>query len=311
MTHVSFVIPAYREAWNIAFISHAIRDVMKSLERQYTYEIIFINDGSPDTTWQEIEKQSWESDHVRGINLSRNFGKEIALTAGLECARGDLAITLDADGQHPPEKIPDFLKEWEKWSKIVYNRRPITHGASRIKRISSRLFYVLFNTISDFKLEPGTTDYRLIDRQVIDAFLQFHEKNRFYRWLIDWLGFDKTCLIFDADPRRSGKASYHYGKLLKLAINNLTSFSLFPLKLVGYTGLLVTFSSLIILFIQFLDKIHVLDFWFSNIGIIVVLNTIMIGIVLMSLGLIGLYIANIHEEVIGRPLYIIKEKINF
>ena len=164
--------------------------------------------------------------------------------------------------------------------------------------------------MSEFKLEPGTTDYRLLDRSVVDAYLRFREKNRMYRGLVDWLGFKKIALVFNANKRANGEASYSYRKLFSLAVDNLTSFSFFPLKFVGYMGLMITALGSVILFLQIIDKVGLLHLNFSNLSIVIVINTIMIGVVLMSLGLIGLYVANIHEEVIGRPLYIVRKKRN-
>lgn len=307
---LSIVIPAYREEKNISYIYSELVPVLSILE-WYDYEIIFVNDGSPDKTWQEIERLCESETRVKWVNLSRNFGKELAITAWLEHTQGDAVITLDADGQHPVEKIPDFIHEWNEGHEIVYNRRPEIHGASWLKKWTSKMFYRMFNAISEFKIEPRTTDYRLLDRAVVDAYLRFSEKNRMYRWLVDWLGFSKKALVFDAKDRMHGEASYTYKMLFRLALHSLTSFSFFPLKLVGYMGFLIVVAGGITLFFQFIDKLGITSFGFSNIGIVIVINTIMVGIVLMSLGLIGIYIANIHEEVIGRPLYIVKKKRNF
>jgi polyisoprenyl-phosphate glycosyltransferase len=306
---ISIVIPAYREERNISYIYGELVPVLSSLQG-YDYEIIFVNDGSPDRTWQEIEHLCESDTRVKWVHLSRNFGKELAITAGLEHAVWDIIITIDADGQHPATRIPEFITAWEAWHEIVYNKRPDTNGASWIKKATSKLFYSAFNAISEFHIEPGTTDYRLLDRAVVDAYLRFSEKNRMYRWLIDWLWFSRKALIFDAESRVHGDASYDYRMLFRLALHSLTSFSSFPLKLVGYMGFLIVFIGGITLFFQFIDKIGITHFWFSNIGIVIVINTIMVGVVLMSLGLIGIYIANIHEEVIGRPLYIVKKKRN-
>lgn len=310
LKRISIVIPAYREERNISYIYGELMPILTSLVG-YDFEIVFVNDGSPDHTWHEIEKVCATDERAKGINLSRNFGKELAITAGLEHARGDAVITIDADGQHPVEKIPEFVREWESGYEIVYNRRPEIKGASWWKKVSSRLFYQMFNKISEFKLEPRTTDYRLLDRQVVDAYLRFSEKNRMYRGLVDWLGFSKKVLIFDAKSRIHGEASYTYKMLFRLAVHSLTSFSFFPLKLVGYLGLLMSIISTILLTVVIVDKFTVDKFGFSNIAAILLANTILIGVVLMSLGLIGLYIANIHEEVIGRPLYVVKKKLNF
>ncbi len=313
MSHelLSVVIPAYQEEKNISYIYSELLPVLHSVHEKYHYEIIFVDDGSPDATWKEIEKLCEGDVHVRGVRLSRNFGKELAITAGLEYAKWDAVITLDADGQHPVDRIPEFLHEWKSGYEIVYNKRPESHGASWLKKWTSKMFYRMFNAISEFKIEPRTTDYRLLDRAVIDAYLRFSEKNRMYRGLVDWLGFSKKALVFDAKNRIHGEATYTYKMLFRLALHSLTSFSFFPLKLVGYMGFLIVFFGCITLFFQFIDKFGITHFGFSNIGIVIVINTIMVWVVLMSLGLIGIYIANIHEEVIGRPLYIVKKKKNF
>lgn len=307
---ISIVLPSYREEENISYIYGELLPILQNLEN-YEYEITFVNDGSPDRTWEEIEKICAQDARVKGVNLSRNFGKELAITAGLEHSHGDAVITLDADGQHPVEKIPEFIREWESGYDIVYNRRPQTRNATWIKKKSSDWFYAIFNKISEFKLESGTTDYRLLDRPVVEAYLRFSEKNRMYRGLVDWLGFSKKVLIFDAKDRAHGQATYSAKMLIRLAIHSLTSFSFFPLKLVGWLGFFMTIVSSGLLMFVLIDKFTIDKFAFSNIAAMLLANTALIGIVLMSLGLIGLYIANIHEEVIGRPLYVVKDKRNF
>jgi glycosyltransferase involved in cell wall biosynthesis len=307
---ISFVIPAFNEQKNIPLLYDELLLIIEKLDAIYEYEIVFVNDGSTDRTWEMIENLCSKSTKVRWIDLSRNFGKELAITAGLESAIWDAIVTLDADRQHPVEKIPLFLEKWEQGFEIVYNRRPENPGASLMKKVSSRIFYSIFNKISEFKLEPWTTDYRLLDRNVVNAYLRFSEKNRIYRGLIDWLGFSRCVLVFDARAREHGEASYGYSMLFRLALHSLTSFSFFPLKLVGYLGLLVTaISSILAIFVIF-DKLISQLYAFSNIVLIVILNTWIMGITLMALGFIALYIANIHEEVIGRPLYIVRKKLN-
>lgn len=307
---ISLVIPAYREEKNISLLFTEIQKTLLNITK-YDFEIIFVNDWSPDSTWFEIEKLCILDERVKGVNLSRNFGKEISLTAGIEHALWDAVITLDWDGQHPVEKIPDFISAWEQWFAIVYNKRPKTEGASFAKKYSSKIFYKIFNTISEFKFEDRTTDYRLLDRKVVDYFLKFSERNRLYRGIIDWLGFDKKALVFDAQTRLDdGDSSYSYKKLWNLAVNSLTSFSIFPLKLVWYFWVFMTiFSSILFLFVL-IDKFTIDKFSFSNIAALLLINMTLVGIVLMALGLIALYIARIHEEVQGRPMYIIKEKKN-
>mgnify|MGYP002348731711 FL=1 len=307
---ISIVLPCYGEEKNIYNTYTSLLDVLKTIKK-YDFEIIFVNDGSPLNDWFEIAKLAAKDKIVKGVNLSRNFGKEIAITAGIELSRGDAIITLDADGQHPVEKIPDFIHAWEEWYDIVYNKRPNIKWASFIKTFSSKIFYYFFNKISDFKLEPSTTDYRLLDRKVVDVFVSFKEKNRIYRGLVDWIGFNKKALIFDALPNKEWrKASYNFFKLLKLAMDSVTSFSLLPLKIVWYMWILISIWSYLLFIFMLIDRNFGNKLHFSNIAFAVVINTLLIWIVLVSLGLIALYIANIHEEVLNRPLYIVKEKIN-
>lgn len=320
---VSIVIPAYNEQENIFFIYEELYKVInnlgskeylqeKKLEFNYDYEIIFVNDWSKDKTWENIVNICTKDNKVKGITFSRNFWKEIAMTAWLELSKWDVVITLDCDGQHPVEKLPVFLYNWEQWYDIVFNKRPKIDGASFLKKISSKAFYFLFNSISDFKLEAGTTDYRLLDRKVVDTFLKLEEKNRIYRWLIDWLWYNKIWLEFNAKARVNWQwATYNYFKLIKLALDSITSFSLFPLKVVWYLWFFITIISWWLLFLMFVDKVTKMGLNFTNLAIVTVINTFLIGIVLMSLWMIALYIANIHDEVRKRPLYIIKDKVNF
>lgn len=308
---ISIVLPAYNEENYINNIYTEIQNTIKDLTKLYNFEIIFVNDWSKDNTWSEIVKICQKDDWVVWINFSRNFWKEIALTAWVEKSSWDAVITMDVDWQHPVSKLGDFIAKWEEWYEIVYNVRPKIKWASFIKRLSSRIFYKVFNNISDVKMEPWTTDYRLLDKKVVEIFLSFTERNRLYRWIVDMIGFNKYCLIFDALPNPTWrKPSYNYLKLYHLAINSLTSFSIFPLKLVWYMWLMITTTSSFIFIVMLIDKMWVLHLGFTNLALVVVLNTILIWIVLMSLWLIALYIARIHEEVIWRPLYIIKDKIN-
>ncbi len=234
------------------------------------------------------------------------------MTAGIEASNGDAVITLDVDGQHPVEKIPLFLAERENGYDIVYNKRPEIKGASWIKRVTSKLFYRFFNAISSFQLESQTTDYRLLDRKVVNVFLTFKEKNRMYRGLIDLLGFEKKALIFNALPNPEGRqASYSYQKLFKLALDSITSFSVWPLKLVAIVGMLITFFAFFGILFILCHYFFFANAWgFTNLGLFTLVNTFFIGIMMMSLGLIAIYIANIHEEVQDRPLYIAKGTIN-
>ncbi len=307
---ISLVIPAYKEWASLAQFFSELNQELAKLST-YDFEIIFVNDGSTDNTWEEIVKITNDNSFVRWLDLSRNFGKEVALTAWLETAKGEAVITLDADWQHPVTKLVDFLAEREQWYHIVYNQRPTIAWASFFKKVSSTLFYKFFNAISDFKLEPGTTDYRLLDRVVVDQYLKFWERNRLYRWLIDRMWYTKKALVFDAQERIGEDwASYTFSKLMRLAMDSVTSFSIFPLKLVWYLGLMVMIIAVVMIMYMWIDIIFMDNSRsFNNTTFLVIFSIFLSGITLSSLGLIALYIANIHEEVMERPLYIVKEKI--
>ena len=310
---ISIVVPVYNEEKNIHSFYSNYQQMVTSLLEKYDFELIFVDDGSRDKTYFKILQVCEKDPRVKWISLSRNFWKEISLTAWIEWAKGDAIITLDGDGQHPIEKFPLFLEQWEKWFEIVYHKRKTMTGAPFIKKLSSQLFYKLFNLVSEFKMEEGTTDYRLLDKKVVHYFLMFTEKNRSYRWLTDWMGFRKKALLFDVHEREKWqKATYNYRKLFKLAMNSITSFSLFPLKLVWYLGIFITFASSFLAVFIICDKFFLWNHYaFTNISVVIVFNTWIMWVVLMSLGLIALYIANIHEEVLRRPIYIVKDKINF
>ncbi len=308
---LSIVIPTYNEARWLADVARTLLTHLTTLST-YEREVIFVNDGSLDETWEVISALAQQDVRVKGINFSRNFGKELAMSAGLQYAKGEAVITMDADGQHPVERLGDFVRAREEGYAIVYNRRPHTPGASWLKRGSSALFYKLFNSISEFPFEPQTTDYRLLDRKVVDIFLQFKEKNRIYRGLIDWMWFPKQVLVFDALPNPHGRIpSYSYNKLTDLAITSITSFSVWPLKLVGKLGSLITVISFLMMVVIVVDKFTLDRFGFTNLGFMVMANTFFVGIMMISLWLIAMYIAQIHEEVKGRPLYIVKETLNY
>lgn len=307
---ISLIIPAYNEAeWLSSFLSKVYTHLQTLA--QYDREILVIDDWSTDTTWEVIQWHAHQYATLKWVNLSRNFWKERALSAWLHYAQWDAAITIDADGQHPIERLWDFLHERESGYDIVYNRRPAIQWASFLKTITSKLFYLVFNKIAEFKLESQTTDYRLLDRKVINVFLQFTEKNRIYRWLIDRIGFTKKALVFDALPNSATrKASYSWSKLTKLAIDSITWFSVRPLRVVWYLWSLIIIFSCLMLCVMVIDKFSWNRFWFSNLGVVVMINTLLVGIVMVSLWFIAMYIAQIHEEVKWRPLFVVKETRN-
>ena len=307
MKQISIVIPAFNEEENLPIVAEAISEVFSSLS--YEYELVFVNDGSSDGSLEVLRRLAQDNPRIKAIDFSRNFGKETATSAGCHYASGDAVITMDADMQHPPEIIPRFLEEWENGAEVVYTVRKETSGAGWVKKLSSKVFYWIFNRISDMKAESGTTDFRLMDRKVIEAFRRLPERDRMFRGLIDWMGFRRVRVEFSANDRQNGAARYSYGKLFRLALNSFTSFSLFPLRFAGYLGVFITAVSGMLLLVMLVARI-VQPSMFTPIAVLAVSNIFLIGIVLMSLGLIALYIARIHSEVSRRPLYIVREEIN-
>lgn len=310
MRLISVVIPIFCEGKNIQRLYEQLEKVAKGMQ-DYNWEYIFVNDGSSDDSYEELKKLTTIDEKVKVLNFSRNFGKEIALSAGIEAASGCAVITIDADLQHPPGLIPDMIKKWEDGIDIVATLRKKIDKQPLVRKFSSWLFYWIMKKISAVGMVAQTTDFRLIDRKVVDIFKKLTEKSRMYRGIIDWTGFKKEYVEFDANARTEGNPGYSYKKLFTLAINSITSFSLFPLKIAGFLGIIITFFSGILLLIMFPTYFLIKSPYFSPLSIVAVANTFLIGIVLICLGLIALYIGNIHNEVINRPLYIIRERLNF
>ena len=305
---ITLLIPIYNESGNIHALVRETDAALAHLDR-YEFSYLFVDDGSSDASPPMLEQLAAEDRRVGVLELSRNFGKELALTAGLNAIDADAVVIMDADLQHPPGYIPEMIRRWEEGWEIVATKRIHSEKQPVLRRIGSHVFYWILNTISPFKMEPNTTDFRLLDRIVVDALKRFTETNRMVRGLIDWMGYRKTFVEFKAPSRRAGTVGYTYGRLLRLAIDSFTSFSLVPLKVAGYVGILVTcvFGSL--LAFMAIDKLSWNLLGFTPIAFVIVANVIMNGIVLICLGLVALYIGHIHTEVIGRPLYLVRKTV--
>jgi len=304
---ISIIIPVYNEEKNIPVFYEKFSEVISNI-KNYDFEIIFVNDGSQDKSLEKMEALSQRDPRIKIIDFSRNFGKEAAITAGINSCLGDACMMADADLQHPLEKIPEFIAKWEKGTEIVIGVRERNKGEGLIKRIGSYLFYKIINRISEMEIVSKSTDFRLLDRIVIDEFKKFTETNRMARALIDWLGFKRGYIYFKANPRLYGKPTYGFLKLTRLAFNSMVSLSLFPLKVAGYLGVTITIISGLIGIFIFFTKYIFGSMDYSWPAILALVNLFLIGIVLSCLGLIALYIANIHTEVTGRPMYIIRKK---
>lgn len=305
---LSIVVPAYNEVDNIEPLYN---ELLNALPHGYDYEFIFVNDGSKDQTEDKIRQLNTKDKRVQLVNFSRNFGKELATTAGIHQAHGDAIIMLDADGQHPMELIATFLELWEKGNQVIVGVRVTNKNEGLIKKYGSLLFYKIFNKVTGINLTPGSTDFRLIDKEVRSVFIELSETNRITRGLIDWLGFQRIEVPFHAKPRLHGEAAYNTKKLFKLAVNSFLSLSFTPLYLFGYVGFMIATLSFVlgcfVIIEQFMmsDPMGLKVTGSAALGILVVF---LVGIVLISQWITSLYISRMYEETKRRPLYIINER---
>jgi glycosyltransferase involved in cell wall biosynthesis len=308
---LSVVVPLYNEADGLSEFHDSLTKQLKT-SLQKPYEIIYCDDGSTDDTGEVVSKLRRSDDSVKLLSLSRNFGKEIATTAGIHQARGEAIMTIDGDGQHPVELIPRFIERWQAGSKVVVGLRSSNDHASLIKRTGSSLFYRLFNRFTGVTLVPGATDYRLIDHRVQRDFMRMSERNRITRGLIDWLGYERDYIRFAANPRLTGEAGYSLSKLFKLAIDSVVSLSTSPLYIAMYIGIIVLPLSLLLGLFMVLDDIagDPLNLNITGSAYVITLLLFLIGVLLVSQGIIGLYLSHIHTETQNRPLYIIDEQLS-
>jgi glycosyltransferase involved in cell wall biosynthesis len=308
MTEISIVVPMHNEEANIEHFLSRFEALFNKLDA--SYEIVCVNDGSTDGTLEVLRKQQEKDTHIRLIDLSRNFGKEVALSAGLDHCSGEVVIPIDADLQDPPELIPEMLAKWREGYDMVYATRRTRHGESAVKRTTANLFYRLLGRISEVEIPRNTGDFRLMDRRVVDALRLMPERNRFMKGLFAWVGFKQTAIYYDRDPRLAGETSWNYLRLWRLAVDGITSFSAAPLKVWSYLGLVLSLTAL--LYAAYL----VIRVWLQGIDVpgyasMMVVILFMGGMQLITLGIIGEYLSRIFTEVKGRPLYLIREMRGF
>jgi dolichol-phosphate mannosyltransferase len=304
---VSIVVPAFNEEQNLPVLVKALYRVFEELP--YEYEFIFVDDGSKDATISVLEDLHNLDNRIQYISLSRNFGHQNALKAGLDYADGDCIISMDADMQHPPELIPLFLNKWEHGYNIVYTRRKSCPKTSFLKQKTSDIFYSLVNKMSDIKMEPGTADFRLIDRKVADAILQFKEIDPFLRGIIKWIGFSQYAIDYQPEQRFSGVTKYSFVKMMQLALQGITSFSIRPLYLAVYLGFTFSFlSGLCLPYVLYCYYAGQAVVGWASAGWASILMTIVFlgGLQLILLGIIGIYIGKIFLQSKLRPNYIVR-----
>lgn len=299
---VSIVIPAFNEAENIGPLLNRLVPV---LEKYPDYEIIFVDDGSQDDTIMILDKEHEKNNKINYVSFSRNFGHQYALRAGIDYASGDCVVSMDADLQHPPELIEKMVEEWQAGNDIVYTLRQDTADASLFKKITSGLFYKIFSFFSGLKLPKGAADFRLLDRKVADTISAMKEGNLFMRGMVFWLGFKQKAIPYCAEKRFKGTSSYTLRKMVALALLGATSFSIKPLRVAIYLGLLIAFAgALFTAYVLYLKLFSgsVITGWASLMSVVLILG----GVQLFMMGIIGEYVGMIFMETKQRPKYIVQ-----
>lgn len=302
---ISILIPAYNEEAVLDMLFERL-DVLTVADKKYDYEFLFVNDGSRDRTYEIIRGRAESDDRISYINLSRNFGKETAMLAGFDHAKGDAVVIIDADLQDPPELIPDMIQYWEQGYDDVFARRRSRAGESWLKKKTSQLYYKILQNSTNIPIQIDTGDFRLLDRRCIEALRQFRESERYTKGMFSWIGYKKKEILYDRDPRAAGETKWNYAKLVNLAIDGITSFTTAPMRISTFVGALISaiaFVYILYLLVRPIFGISTGDGYSSTMAAILFLG----GVQLLSLGIIGEYVARIFNETKHRPLYFVEE----
>ena len=305
-SQLSIVVPVYNEAGNLGQLLKELQEVLSGLN--LIWDVLFVDDGSSDNSWESIESLHRLNNRVKGIRLSRNFGHQYALLAGLANARGKAVISMDGDLQHPVKIIPELVNEWRKGNKVVHTKRLDPPTQSLFKKVTSRLYYRIFSYLSGVKISSGMADFRLFDAQVVQDILAFKEEGLFYRGIAQWVGYRATTITYTSQERFSGSSKYSLKKMIRLAWNGITSFSIIPLRLAIFLGVLTS----LIAFAEIVYAIAIKIFtdtavpgWASAISVI----SFLFGMLFILLGIIGEYIGRILVEVRQRPRYLVADQV--
>jgi dolichol-phosphate mannosyltransferase len=302
--HLSIVIPIYNEEANISALYERLSGVAKSINP--AYELLFVNDGSKDASILLIKQLAMQDSHIRYLDLSRNFGHQIAVSAGLDRCVGEYIAIIDADLQDPPELITDMYKKMQEGYEVVYAKRRSREGETFLKKFTARQFYRMLASITSVEIPVDTGDFRLMSHKIVEVLRQMPEQHKFLRGQISWVGFNQTYVEYDRSERNAGETGYTYKKMIRFALDGITSFSRFPLKVATISGFVVSGFSFLMIIYALYSKFFLKDTiqgWTS----LMLAITFIGGIQLISLGIMGEYIGRLSDNVRKRPLYIIKD----
>src|SRR4051812_22255128 len=300
---VSIIVPVHNERENVTLMAKAIKRTFADLP--YRYNLLFVDDGSSDLTLHEVKKLAMQDDNIRYVSFSRNFGHQAAIKAGLDKADGDCVICMDGDMQHPPHLIPTLLEKWEEGYDVVYTVRKEDKKLPLLKRATSNAFYKILNWLSDIKIEKGTADFRLMNRNVVDVLRGLAEFEPFFRGLVKWAGFKQVPVEYEPNERTSGASKYTSKKMIRFALQGITSFSIRPLYAATYIGF--TFAALSTLYIPYALYSYYFGYTISGWSSLIVTVVFFGGLQLMILGIIGIYLGKLFMQNKHRPVYIVKE----
>lgn len=305
---ISVVLPVFNEEKGIAEVYRRVKDVLSGMA--LSHEIIFVNDGSRDRSWSSILELTRQDPAVKAVNLSRNFGHQIAITAGVDMSAGETVVIMDSDLQDPPELIPTLYEQYKAGFDVVYAQRRTRDGETWFKKMTATVFYRLIRRMTTIDIPLDTGDFRLMSRRVVDDFKRLQEQSRFVRGLVTWVGYNQTPVLYDRDRRYGGETKYPLGKMLKFAFDGITGFSSQPLRLASHAGLFFAAASIALMVALTIYKLiggsGLVPGWTSLAVAVLFLG----GLQLLAIGILGEYIGRIYEEAKRRPLYLIKDVEN-
>ena len=305
MKKITIIVPAYNEEESLPFLYERLTKLIDNI-KNYKFEVLFVNDGSKDKTLEIIKEIRQKDKRYCYVNLSRNFGKEVAMMAGLDYAKGDAVIFIDADLQDPPELIPELIKCWEEGYDDVYAKRKSREGETFLKKFTSKMYYKVLQKLTKVEIQKDTGDFRLLDRRCVNALKKLRESQRCSKSMFSWIGYNKKEVLFDRDARIAGKTKWNYKRLVDLAIDGITSFTTSPLRLATYIAI-PTFIMLAGYFIYVIAKSFVVKEAIQAYQAIILLILFFSGIQILLFGILGEYLGRIFNETKNRPLYLVDE----